>query len=243
MEGIIVTGKQEFLGKQVPIIKGGFGENQKCVLASTIAEIHGVATKEVNKLINNNKDEFEDGIDIIDLKTGDCEELVLQNRLLTKAQYGNANNVYLLSEQGYIALVGLMRTDKAREIRKEFRRNYFRMQEHIEVVAQTNNELSVKSKELLDSLDNKLGDLDRYYRPTHKKKLDINKHIKNCLGVNSSRENADRVKEILLTELGLYKTYEEVPKDKLHSTETAKMIERICNNINTQFGQIQECMF
>lgn len=241
MNEIIVTGKQEFLGKQVPIIKGGFGENQKCVLVNTIAEIHGVETKAINQLINNNKDEFEDGIDIIDMKSSNDLEVIANDLGFIKSN--SQKYCYILSEQGYMALAGLMKTDKAKEIRKEFRRNYFRMQEHIEVVAQTNNELSVQSKELLDSLDNKLGDLERYYRPTHKKKLDINKHIKNCLGVNSSRENADRVKEILLTELGLYKTYEEVPKDKLHSTETAKMIERICNNINTQFGQIQECMF
>lgn len=240
MEDIIVTGKQEFLGKQVPIIKGGFGENQKCVLASTIAEIHGKEVKYINELIKNNIEEFEEGIDLLDLMSSDFKVVATD---LGFIKSNNQKYCYLLSEQGYIALVGLMKTDKARAIRKEFRRNYFRMQEHIEVVAQTNNELSVQSKELLDSLDNKLGDLERYYRPTHKKKLDINKHIKNCLGVNSSRENADRVKEILLTELGLYKTYEEVPKDKLHSTETAKMIERICNNINTQFGQIQECMF
>lgn len=240
MSDIIVTGKQEFLGKQVPIIKGGFGENQKCVLASTIAEIHGKEVKYINELIKNNIEEFEEGIDLLDLMSTDFKVVATD---LGFIKSNNQKYCYLLSEQGYIALVGLMKTDKARAIRKEFRRNYFRMQEHIEVVAQTNNELSVQSKELLDSLDNKLGDLERYYRPTHKKKLDINKHIKNCLGVNSSRENADRVKEILLTELGLYKTYEEVPKDKLHSIETAKMIERICNNINTQFGQIQECMF
>ncbi|WP_195966852.1 ORF6N domain-containing protein [Clostridium sp. 1001283B150210_160208_E6] len=240
MSDIIVTGKQEFLGKQVPIIKGGFGENQKCVLASTIAEIHGKEVKYINELIKNNIEEFEEGIDLLDLMSTDFKVVATD---LGFIKSNNQKYCYLLSEQGYIALVGLMKTDKARAIRKEFRRNYFRMQEHIEVVAQTNNELSVQSKELLDSLDNKLGDLERYYRPTHKKKLDINKHIKNCLGVNSSRENADRVKEILLTELGLYKTYEEVPKDKLHSIETAKMIERICNNINTQFGLIQECMF
>lgn len=38
----------------------------------------------------------------------------------------------ILSEQGYMALVGLMRTDKAREIRKQFRRNYFSMVETIQ---------------------------------------------------------------------------------------------------------------
>lgn len=109
MEEIIVSGKQEFLGKQVPIIKGGFGENQKCVLASTIAEIHSVATKEINKLINNNKDEFEDNIDIIDLKTFKIKELVVNSGLLSKAQWGNSNNVYILSEQGYAKLYSLFR--------------------------------------------------------------------------------------------------------------------------------------
>lgn len=240
MEEIIVSGKQEFLGKQVPIIKGGFGENQKCVLASTIAEIHDTKVKHINELITKNIDEFEEGIDILDLMSNDLKVVATD---LGFIKSNSQKYCYLLSEQGYIALVGLMRTDRAREIRKEFRRNYFRMQEHIEKVSQTNNELSVQSKELLDSLDNKLGDLDKYFRPTHKKKLDINRHIKNCLGVNATRENADMVKEILLARLGNYHTYEEVPKDILHTSKTADLIFEICNSINTQFGQVQECMF
>lgn len=243
MNEIIVSGKQEFLGKQVPIIKGGFGENQKVILASTVAEIHDMKTKEINKLINNNIDEFEFDMDIIDLKTGDYREPVLENKLLSKSQWGNSNNVYLLSEQGYIALVNLMKTDKSREIRKEFRRNYFRMQEHIEKVSATNKELAERSNKLLDSLDNKLEGLEKYYKVIHREKLNINKHIKNSLGVNQSKENADIVKEILLARLGGYKTYEEVPKDILHSKETYNLIYEICTNVSNQFGKIQQSMF
>ena len=65
---IEVKGKQEFMGKEIPVVEGGFGEGQKVVLAKTIAEIHGMELREVNQLINNNIDEFDFGIDILDLK-------------------------------------------------------------------------------------------------------------------------------------------------------------------------------
>ena len=65
---IQVLGTQEFMGKQVPVIEGGFGIGQKVVLAKTVAEIHEQRLDKVNELINNNIDEFEEGIDFLDLK-------------------------------------------------------------------------------------------------------------------------------------------------------------------------------
>ena len=96
--GIIIKGVQNFMGIEVPVIEGGFGENCKVILAKTVAEIHEMKVKEVNKLINNNIDEFEVGVDILDLKTGDYKEPVLDAGILSKAEYGNSNNIYLLSE-------------------------------------------------------------------------------------------------------------------------------------------------
>ena len=139
---LIVKGTQEFLGKEIPVLEGGFGEGQKVMLAKTIAEIHEKEVKEINKLINDNIEEFKFGIDILDLKTGDYKEPVLQKGLLTKAQWGNSNKIYLLSEQGYFALVQLMRTEKAKEIRKELRREYFKMRETIK-----NNDKSKKPRQ------------------------------------------------------------------------------------------------
>lgn len=52
----------------IPVIEGGFNEKQKVMLAKTVAEIHGMEVFKVNQLINNNIDEFEIGIDILDLK-------------------------------------------------------------------------------------------------------------------------------------------------------------------------------
>ncbi|MFQ7342875.1 MAG: ORF6N domain-containing protein, partial [Turicibacter sp.] len=41
---------------------GGFGSNQKVVLAKTIAEIHGMPVSEINRNINNNIKRFKDGV-------------------------------------------------------------------------------------------------------------------------------------------------------------------------------------
>lgn len=144
MKELQIKGTQSFLGFNIPIIEGGFGGNQKVILAKTVAEIHELTVKDINKLINNNIDEFEFGVDIIDLKTGDYKEPVLENELLTKAQWGNAKNIYLLSEQGYFALVQLMRTDKAKEIRKQLRREYFTMREVINSNEQLKAQLLLK---------------------------------------------------------------------------------------------------
>ena len=44
---IEVLGTKEFLGKEIPVIEGGFGEGEKVVLAKTIAEIHGVRLNDI----------------------------------------------------------------------------------------------------------------------------------------------------------------------------------------------------
>ena len=125
---IEVIGVQEFLGKEIPVIEGGFGEGEKVVLAKTIAEIHEVELRKVNELINSNIDEFEEGIDILDLKGNeDFAILAKDNGFYTQNALNASSNIYILSEQGYMALVSLMRTEKAKELRKKFRREYFAM--------------------------------------------------------------------------------------------------------------------
>ncbi|MDU5883209.1 MAG: ORF6N domain-containing protein [Clostridium perfringens] len=131
MNNLILKEKQEFMGIQIPVIEGGFGEGQKVMLAKTVAEIHELELRIVNELINNNLDEFEIGIDILDLKNSIVSNDSLLEFGFTKQAIANSKNIYLLSEQGYMALVGLMRTDKAKEIRRRLRREYFAMRSEI----------------------------------------------------------------------------------------------------------------
>lgn len=144
MNNIIIKGTQSFMGKEIPVVEGGFGEGQKVILAKTIAKIHEVELKEINRLVNNNIDEFEERIDILDLKNNGDYQAPLQELGFSNRDISISKNIYLLSEQGYMALVMLMRTEKAKEIRKQLRQEYFAMREII------NSDEQLKAKLLLD---------------------------------------------------------------------------------------------
>ena len=131
MNNLEVRGTQNFKGIEIPVIEGGFGEGQKVILAKTVAEIHEVELRKVNELINNNIDEFEFGVDILDLKNSILSTDSLLKVGFSNQSIANSKNIYLLSEQGYMALVMLMRTEKAKEIRRQLRKEYFAMREVI----------------------------------------------------------------------------------------------------------------
>ncbi|MBW4861748.1 MAG: phage antirepressor KilAC domain-containing protein [Paeniclostridium sp.] len=141
-----VQGKTKILGIEVPVIHGGFGNNQKVMLAKTISEIHDVRVGDVNDLINSNIDEFEFGVDIIDLKsaTDTNGNEILKDLGFTQNSLNASKNIYLLSEQGYMTLVMLMRTNKAKEIRKQIRKQYFAMREVINSDEDLKKELAYK---------------------------------------------------------------------------------------------------
>lgn len=156
---LMIKGKQEFMGVQIPVIEGGFGENQKVILVKDVAEIHNMKVKEVNKLINNNIDEFEFGIDILDLKNNNDFEVLAKNHgLFNQNSLNRANTIYILSEQGYMLLVGFMKTGKAKEIRKQLRREYFTMREII------NSDEELKKQLLLKLYNGGIDSIEAYKR-------------------------------------------------------------------------------
>lgn len=132
----------DFMGFKLPIIEGGFGESQRVMTTKQIAKIHDMKNGKINELILNNLDEFEEGVDVLEIKA----ILVMNSQLATDLDYSidaiNASkNIYILSEQGYMALVGLMKSEKAKVIRKETRRTYFIMKKIIQSDVQKMAEL------------------------------------------------------------------------------------------------------
>ncbi|MDN7145304.1 ORF6N domain-containing protein [Liquorilactobacillus mali] len=125
-----VIGKQRIGKYQFTGIEGGFGEDKKAMLVKDIAKIHERPIKKINELINNNLKRFKHGVDLLDLKQ------VLSNDLFskygfTKAQWGNANNIYLLSERGYAKLLKILEDDKAWEIYDQLVDDYFNMRQAV----------------------------------------------------------------------------------------------------------------
>ena len=146
MNKIIVRGTQNFMGMEIPIIAGGFGEGCKAMFAKTIAEIHETRLDKINALINSHIDEFEVGIDILDLMSN--EESLNLAKGLGFITNNRQKNCYLLSEAGYMLLVGFMNTEKSKQIRKQLRREYFAMREVI------NSQEQLRNKLLLDLFSN-----------------------------------------------------------------------------------------
>ena len=142
---LVIKGEVDVNGVTIKHIEGGFGENQKCLTCKDIAEVHEVEVKRINELINNNLDEFEEGIDILDLTKDENSKVVATDLGLITSN--GQKHCYLLSEQGYFALNCLMKTDKAKEIRKQLRRNYFRLKEEnkkLRKYGRSNNRFTTK---------------------------------------------------------------------------------------------------
>ena len=129
MNELKVNGTQKFMGIDIPIVEGGFGEDCRVMTANTISEIHKSRLDKINELILNNISEFEEGVDIIDLMND--EKSLNLAKGLGFVTNNRQKHCYLLSEQGYMLLVGFMKTDKAKEIRKKLRREYFTMRQII----------------------------------------------------------------------------------------------------------------
>ena len=153
MKELVLKEKTNFMGIEIPIIEGGFGEGQKVILAKTVAEIHGVSTPDINKLINRNIEKFTIN-DLLDLKTQSSRDHVLQLGF-TNAQYGNASNIFLLSQRGYTKLVAMMdnSNDKKWDVMNSLIDDYFNMKVELK-------EINQKDKLLLDLFsDDELKDI------------------------------------------------------------------------------------
>lgn len=142
MNELTVKGKQEFMGIEIPVIYGGFGEGQKVMLARDIAEIHNTELKNINQNINRNIKRFRENVDIIDLKLAitpsDCHTRdVLLNLGFNQSQINASKNIYLLSERGYAKLIKIMDSDLAWEIHDKLIDEYFQLREQKEQEQQT----------------------------------------------------------------------------------------------------------
>lgn len=129
MSNIEIRGTQDFMGKEIKIIEGGFGEGKKCLTDKSIAEIHGKEVKHVRELINKNIKRFKENIDYIDLISDEKFKVVVTDLGLKGSN--RTKNIYLLSERGYAKLIKIMDSDLAWDIHDKLMDEYFTMREII----------------------------------------------------------------------------------------------------------------
>lgn len=153
-----VQGTQQFMGKEIPVVLGGFGENCKVVTDKMVAEIHNTTPREIRKSIHRNLNRFKEDVDFIYLKKDGNQ---ITNNLLptlgyTTMEIAKAEHIYLLSERGYAKLIKIMDTDLAWEIHDQLMDEYFHLRE------EKQNTYSHLSKELqaIFAIDHKQQEMD-----------------------------------------------------------------------------------
>lgn len=141
MYDIRIKGSQNFMGLDIPVVLGGFGEGKKCISDATIAEIHSQPEREIRRRITDNITRFGENIDVIDLKkrVGESHTLELLLSLgYAKQSITQAKHIYLLSERGYAKLIKIMDTDLAWEIHDKLIDEYFELREEKQQRLQAN---------------------------------------------------------------------------------------------------------
>lgn len=225
MEALKVIG-QEKIGKiEFTGIEGGFGQGKKAMLVRDVAKIHSRSIREINELINRNRKRFKDGIDILDLKQIVPNDLFSEYGF-TKAQWGNAKHIYLLSERGYAKLLKIMDDDKAWDIYDELVDNYFNMR----VAIKENKPAIVNQERLKIMKDNSAT-----------RKANMLYKIAMATESSSSKENLlAKAAEVLTGEMTI-----PVMKQKEYSARdiaealntTANMVGRIANKLGLKAKQ------
>lgn len=130
-EELVIKGTRDVQGKEIKIIEGGFGKNQKCILVSDAAKQHDTETRIINELINRNIKRFGEN-DLIDFlnRSERFRDFAKENGLITS---NRIKNIFLLSERGYTKLVAMMdnKNEKKWEVMDRLVDEYFAMREII----------------------------------------------------------------------------------------------------------------
>lgn len=150
MSDLKVTGKQTFMGQEIPVVLGGFGEDQRCMADKTIAAIHNVTASDIRKSTTRNINRFKIGIDVLDFKSPSSDDDLnlgtgvadshtlglLQSLGYSTQQIVQAEHIYIYSQRGYAKLIKIMDSDLAWEIHDKLIDEYFTLREEKKQVKQ-----------------------------------------------------------------------------------------------------------
>lgn len=220
MDKLLIKGTTEVCGITVPNIAGGFGEDKKSMLAQHIGEIHGKELKFVNQAINNNRNRFKDGVDVIDIKGSTFEVDLVNHGILTQNAINRANNIYNLSERGYAKLLKVFEDDLAWDKYDELLDGYFRMRDevpttHLEVLQSTIGELVAQDKRIV-VLDGRVGSLEDTMRIDGSQEKRINRKgkrkVMECLGGGKSKAYQEVSKRVFSHFWNEFNQYFEIPR-------------------------------
>lgn len=132
MNELKMNGTQNFMGIEIPVIEGGFGENRRVVTGKVISDIHDIRLSDINASINRliDKNRIKEGVDYINIlsETASFRDFAKELGMLSS---NRTKDAFILSERGYSKLVKAMDNDKSWDIMDKFIDEYFAMRQVI----------------------------------------------------------------------------------------------------------------
>ncbi|WP_076237067.1 ORF6N domain-containing protein [Clostridium botulinum] len=132
MNELVLKGKTEVCGIEIPNIAGGFGKDKKAMLAKDIAKLHDFKPHKVNQDINRHRNKFKDGVDIIDLKKNNFAITLSESGIVTHNAVNAMKHFYLLSARGYAKLIKIFDDDLSWKRYDQILDEYFEFKEEIQ---------------------------------------------------------------------------------------------------------------
>ena len=240
-ELIKINGEADLNGTKIKVIEGGFGEGNKAILFSDVANKHEVEPKYINNLIESHIERYTDD-DVINL-CDECFKVQAENLGLITS---NAQKYcYILSERGYIKLVSSMSNanEKKWEVMNEIIDNYFNMRKVIKnklkkprqkkVVKERITDFTIKGmrKTLENSsyceIEKNINDIIKYHR---------NLSIKSRDKAYRTEEFKDKTKYVNLIKSKIIKILEDIrnnSKSYALNAVVSEIIENLLKELKT----------
>lgn len=151
---IKVTGTQPFMGREIPVVLGGFGPDARCICDKTAAEIHGMREPDIRRRISDNIERFNAGVDYLDMtqRVHPAHTLeILLSLGYSKQAITQAEHIYILSERGYFKLVKILNSDQAWDVYENLLSDYFAMREERKSIKDKSGKYALSEAKLNNS--------------------------------------------------------------------------------------------
>lgn len=205
-DGKIKTGEKEFTR-----LLGGFGKDKPMFLMWQVGELLGQETREVTQNFERNRNNFDEKIDFIDLKSliteNDKTETVditsfFKSIGITHHKYGRASQWLAFSFSGMMKLVKITTTKESWEIYDRFLEDYFKTKAENKILKATLKEQIENMYELYDLLYGKAmrtGDKELFAEASkiNNKIIELEKQLSEELTIEKYKIYEDKYKKFM----------------------------------------------
>lgn len=174
---------------------------ERVVTFKDIDMLHGRVGGTAKRNFNENKEHLIKDIDYFFIKGEDLRYL----KQSTNFVLSNAKEIILLTESGYLMLVKSLQDDLAWKVQRELVNRYFRVKEIVNTTKLFNEFKGQLTTFIDDMFDDKLKEVQEYYKIKAQSKTEISTYIKKRLGIARANDEYEQVKSRVFLLLGINK--------------------------------------